>query len=106
MLQNDFQRITDAANLPPIASDPVEDLSFKVGVACAAEIDVDEAELTALLREGPGIDRLHQLIRRKGNLKGCGHGASWLIWPATHCRRSSPIRPRLALSASIPTLRC
>jgi hypothetical protein len=58
VLQNDLQRVADAANLPPVASNLVEDLSLKIGFRCVAEIDVDEAELSALLIEGHGIDRL------------------------------------------------
>jgi hypothetical protein len=58
VLQNDFQRVANAAELPPIAPDPVEKLALEVGVACAAEIDVDEAELSALLIGGYRIDRL------------------------------------------------
>ena len=49
MLQNDFERVADAAELPPVAPDRFQDFSFQVGIGCPAEIDVDEAELTALL---------------------------------------------------------
>ena len=58
MLENDLQRVADAADLAPVAPDLIEKLALEVGFACAAEIDVDEAELSALLIEGPGIDRL------------------------------------------------
>lgn len=48
MLQENVQRIADAADLTSIASNVVEDRSLETGVARAAEIDVDEAELPAL----------------------------------------------------------
>ena len=65
VLQNDFQRVADAAKLSPVASDLIEELALEVGFAGCAEIDVDEAELPDLRREGLGIDRLQQLIRRE-----------------------------------------
>ena len=58
VLQNDFQRVADTADLPTVASNLVEDLSLEVGFRRVAEVDVDEAELSALLIEGHGIDCL------------------------------------------------
>ena len=58
VLQNDFQRVADAAKLSPAAPDRFQDFSFYVGVGRAAEIDVDEPELSALLIGGDRIDRL------------------------------------------------
>ena len=74
VLQNDFKRVADAAELPPITPNSIEKLALKVRFSRVAEIDVDEAELSALLIEGPGIDRLHELIRREGNLERRRHG--------------------------------
>jgi hypothetical protein len=37
VLENDFQRIADAAKLSPIASDLVENLSLQVGFRCVAK---------------------------------------------------------------------
>ena len=65
VLQNDFQRVANATKLAPVAADGFQNFSFQVGIACAAEIDVDKAELPDLRREGLGIDRLQQLIRRE-----------------------------------------
>jgi hypothetical protein len=58
MLQDDFQRIADAAELAPVAPDPVEKFPLEVGFPGGAEIDVEEAELSALLVGGYRIDRL------------------------------------------------
>jgi hypothetical protein len=58
VLENDFQRVADAAKLPPVASDLIEELALEVGFARCAEIDVDEAELSTLLIEGHRIDCL------------------------------------------------
>jgi hypothetical protein len=72
MFQNDLKRVADAAELAPVAADLGEKLPFEVGFTRRAEIEVDEAELSALLVEGHGIDRLPELIRRER--KGCRHG--------------------------------
>ena len=45
VLENDFQRVADAAELSPVAPDLVEDLALKVGFRRVAEIDVDEARI-------------------------------------------------------------
>ena len=58
MLENDFQRVANAAELAPLGPDPVEKLPLKVGFRSVAEIDVDEVELSTPLIEGHGIDRL------------------------------------------------
>jgi len=69
-LQNDIQRIADAAKLPPVAPDVIEDLSLEIAFRRIAEVDIDQAELSALLISRYRIDRLPKLIRRERSLKG------------------------------------
>jgi hypothetical protein len=76
VLENDFQRVADAAELAPITPHLVKKFPLEVGFTRSPEIEVDEAELSALLVKGQGIDRLPQLIRREGNLEGRRHGVS------------------------------
>jgi hypothetical protein len=74
MPEKHFERIADAPELAPVAPDLVEDGLLRFGVWTPARIDVDEAELCALLIEGPGIDRLPKPVRRQRKLKFLRHG--------------------------------
>ena len=63
MIEQHLERIADATELAAVAADLVQDGLLDFRARRLAQIDVDEAELRALLVERPRVDRLPQLLR-------------------------------------------
>jgi hypothetical protein len=69
VLQQHLERVADAAELPSVAADLVQDRALGFRCRRLAELDIDDAELATLLKECQRIDRLPQLVGRERELE-------------------------------------
>jgi hypothetical protein len=65
MVEKHFESVADAAKLPSVAANVVEDRLLYLGMWRLAQVDVDEAKLRSLLIKCPWIDRLPESFRRQ-----------------------------------------
>ena len=65
MVEDDLERVADMADLPPVASDIVENGALGLRARRLSQVDVEQTDLRTLLVEGQRIDRLPKLLRRK-----------------------------------------